>query len=755
MRTRPSSLIALLWATLGISAAIAQTPSNQAGVRQPTPLTVEWIYGDEGRQVASLPSHLWLMDGSLLIYDGRKPQAERVFELLDPSTGVRRRAFDMTAAVASLNALLPASESRQTLEWPQAFDEAGRRAVYLFSGDLFMLELGAARFSRLTRTEAEERSPGFSPDGKRLAFVRANDLYVIGLDTMRETRVTRDGSETTLNGTTSWLYWEEIFGRRDIGYWWSPDSSALAYLQTDESAVPVSYFVDFRPDTTRVIKQRYAKAGQPNPKVRVGLVEIAKAGDGNAVGKEDTTWVRIVDRPFELILRVKWLPGGTRVSVQTLTRDQHELGLYFADRKTGASTRILTETDAGWVNTHDDLHFLKDGRHFLWASERDDYYHLYRYTMDGQLVNQVTRGSWSLASSGGIFWIRQAVSGIDETNGWLYFTAMERSSIERDLYRVRLDGSGLMRLSSEPGVHRISMSPDTRFYLDSFSDIRTMPSLTLHRADGSRQQSIAAPRPELLSRFDIQYPELLTIPAADGFPMPARLLKPRNFRPNHKHPVILAVYGGASSATVANAWQFGLLFDQLLLDEGYVVVKVDNRSATGISKRLENTVVGKVGEPETSDLLDATRWLKAQPWVDAERIGVWGWSNGGFMTLNLMTRSTEFKAGISVAPVTDWRYYDTKWAEAFLQTPAENPDGYARTSLVKRAGDLHGRLLLVHGTYDDNVHPQNTQAFADALIKSGKLFDMMIYPMRKHDIGDLAATIHLYRTMLEFWKKSL
>lgn len=211
------------------------------------------------------------------------------------------------------------------------------------------------------------------------------------------------------------------------------------------------------------------------------------------------------------------------------------------------------------------------------------------------------------------------------------------------------------------------MSPDTRFYLDSFSDIRTMPSLTLHRADGSRAQSIAAPRTELLARFDFQYPELLTIPTADGFPMPARLLKPRNFRTDQKHPVILAVYGGASSASVANAWQSDLLFYQLLLDEGYVVVKVDNRSATGISKRLENTVLGKVGEPETSDLLDATRWLKAQPWVDPGRIGVWGWSNGGFMTLSLMTRSTEFKAGIAVAPVTDWRYYDSKWAEAFCK----------------------------------------------------------------------------------------
>jgi dipeptidyl-peptidase 4 len=737
MRPRILSLIVILSATLGMSAAIAQTRP---------PLTVDWIFGDEGRGVSTLPSTTWLADGSLLFYDGRKPQSQRAFERLDPASGARRPAFDLAAALASLNALLPSADAQPTLEWPHSFDPTGRRAVYELKGDLFLLDVAAARFSRLTRTDAEEKSPSFSPDGKRLAFVRANDIYVFDLDKMAETRATYDGSETTLNGTLSWVYWEEVFGRRDIGYWWSPDSSALAYLQTDESQLPVSYFTDFQPDTPRVIKQRYPRAGEINPRVRVGIVEI---------GRKISKWVRITDRPFEYILRVKWLPDGNRLSVQTLTRDQRLLGLYFAHRRTGWATRILTETDPGWINSHDDLHFLKDGRHFLWASEKDDYYHLYLYSMDGKLINQVTRGQWAAASSGGASWVKQAVAGIDEANGWIYFMAMERSSVDRDLYRIKLDGSGMTRLSTEPGVHRVSMSSNAQFYLDAFSDARTPPSLTLRRSDGSVQQTIASPTIEPLAPFDIQYPELTTIPAADRFPMPARILRPRNFRPERKHPVILVVYGGVSSPTVSNGWQSDLLFYQLLLEEGIVVVKVDNRSATAISKKLENTVLGKVGDSETNDLLDATRWLKAQPWVDGERIGVWGWSNGGTITLHLMTRSKEFKAGISVAPCTDWRYYDTKWSEAILKTPKENPKGYAGTALVPHAGDLHGRLLLVHGTYDDNVHPQNTQAFVDALIKAGKLFDMMIYPMRKHDIGDRAATVHLYRTMLEFWKSNL
>jgi dipeptidyl-peptidase-4 len=711
-------------------------------------LTLEWIYGDEGRSVASLPEHVWLSDGRLLLFDVRRPPAERTFEVLEPLTGARRPALDMAAAVGSLNALLPDSGVTQSLNWPEAFEPAGRRALYLFKGDLFLLDLAAARFTRLTKTNAEEQSPGFSPDGRRLAFVREHDLYVIDLDTGAETRLTRDGSATLLNGSLSWVYWEEIFGRRDIGYWWSPDSRSLAYLQTDESAVGESDFVDFRPDSApRLIRQRYPKAGMPNPRVRVGVTEV---------GRGSTVWVNINERPFEYVLRVKWLPDGRRLSVQTLTRDQHESNLYFAARETGAAQRILTENDPAWVNIHDDLHFLADGRHFLWASERDGFYHLYRYTLDGRLVNQVTRGNWALASSGaGVFWVRQAVTGIDETQGWVYFTALERTSVERHLYRIKLDGTGMTRLSAEPGVHRISMPAGARFYLDNFSDRRTLPSLTLHRPDGASLSVVAPARPELIARFDVQYPEMLTIPAADGFQMPARLLKPKEFRPDRRYPVIVYIYGGPSAPSVSNAWPGNLLTDQLYLAEGFVLLTVDNRAATGISKRLENTIAKGAYEPETADLLDAVRWLKRQPWVDSSRVGVWGWSGGGSMTLSLMTRSKEFKAGISGAPVTDWRYYDTKWAEALVGMPAENPEGYERSSLVRLAGDLHGRLLLIHGTYDDNVHPQNTQAFADALIQSGKLFEQMIYPMRKHGISDRAGAIHLQRTMLDFWKRNL
>jgi dipeptidyl-peptidase-4 len=617
--------------------------------------------------------------------------------------------------------------------------------VYLFGDDVFLLDLPTSTFTRVTNTPAEEKDAHFSPDGRVLAYVRDNDLYVYDIAGKKESRLTSNGSENILNGTLTWVYWEEVFGRNDIGYWWSPDSKSIAYLETDTTGVPVSTFVDFQPQNPRIIKQVYPKPGEKNPTVRVGIIGL---------DKPETKWIKI-NEPFEWLQRVQWLPDSRRVAIETLNRLQTQLKLYFADVSTGAGKHILTENDPGFINVHDDLYFLQDGKQFLWASERTGYMHLYRYQMDGALVNEITKGDWAMASSGGnMFWVRQAVSGIDEKNGWIYFTTLKDVSTERQLYRVNMDGSGLAKISSESGTHKITMSPDARFYLDNLSNIRTLPSLSLHTSDGKQVSVMAAPRPELLPA-GMQYPELLTIPAEDGFQMPAQILKPKNFDPSKKYPVILHIYGGPSAPTVSNSWQRDMLFYNILADNGYVVTAIDNRAATAISKKLENTLVENPAASETADLIAGIRWLKKQPWADPDRFGVYGWSGGGTNTLNCMTRSQEFKAGISGAPVTDWHYYDSKWAEALVKLPQDNAAGYDSTSLVKRAGDLHGTLLIIYGTYDDNVHPQNELAFMNALIAKGKPYESQIYPMRKHGFADNPAKIHLDKAMLDFWKRTL
>jgi dipeptidyl-peptidase-4 len=710
-------------------------------------ITVEWIYSDKSAEITALPSFTWLNDGTVLLYDNRKPPKVRTFEFLDPTSGNRTPALDKEKAQSSFKELIEKSFPQRILFRPLAVDLNGKRTAYVYREDVFVLELSSSQFLRVTETEHPEKSLNFSPDGKKLAYIRNNNLFIYDFESSQEQQVTHDGSETILNGTLSWVYWEEIFGRRDIGYWWSPDSKAIAFLQTDESPVGTAYFLDHRPNYAKLITQRHPKTGTANPTVKVGIIEIAS-------GK--ITWVDLDPESYEYIIRVKWLPDSTKLGVQTMNRNQDHLDLYIADRLTRENTLILTETNEGWINIHDDLHLLEGGERFIWASERDGYNHLYLYTMDGKLVNQVTTGDWAIASSGGgAYWVRQAITAIDETNSWVYFTALKESSLERHLYRIHLDGTGLERLTKESGTHGISFSRDAQYYMDRTSNVHTPPALTLHKNDGTRILVLASARSEIPEKLGMQHPELFTIPAEDGFPLPAQIYKPRDFDPNKKYPLILNVYGGPSAPEVSNSWHSGY-FEQILLRKGYLVASVDNRSATGISKTLENTILkNTMGQGELGDLISAVKWFKAQPFINPERVGIWGWSGGGTFTLLAMTRSKEFKAGIAVAAVTAWRYYDTVWAEALMKQPDENPEGYKRNDLNRYAQDLNGRLLIVHGTYDDNVHIQNIWNFVDELIKANKMFDLMIYPMRKHGIADRAARVHLYTKMLEFWERNL
>ena len=723
---------------------------SSAIAKEKEDLTVEWIHSEECRQVTDLPRFVWLRDSTALIYDTGKPKEERTFERLNPRNGKLVPLVDQTKAMMSLKGLLGEKEAPKLLSWPLFFDRTGQRAVYLIKGDIYLLDLPRSQFSRITETEEEEKSVTFSPDGRILAFVRKNDLYIYEIENKTEKRLTIGGSETILNGLPSWGH-GSVFKVRGTGYSWSYDSKAISYLQSDMSPLSIMHYIDFKPIVWRVIKQRYAKAGEDNPIVRVGIVEISDA---------KTRWVDLSDASFEYIAKVKWLPGSRRLSVQTLNRFRDELNLYFVDRSTGKASHTLRETDEGWVNIHDNLNFLKNGKYFIWTSERSGYAHIYRFTMKGKQVNQVTKGDWAVRAAG-----RRspgpgrAVVGIDEEKGWIYFTSIKESSIEHNLYRIKFDGTRMERLTKKDGLNRITFSPDTRYYFNLYSNKKTPPSFSLYKNNGKLVQVLAEPRHQILAKFDMQYPEFFTIPTSDGFPMPAELLKPKDFDPNKKYPLLLHVYQGPSQPMVANAWKSSIYFDQILLSRGYLVARVDNRSATGISKKIENLLWTVHRQMESTgellDLLDAVRWLKSKPYIDPERVGIWGWSGGGSITLLAMTRSKEFKAGIAGAARTDWRYYNTTWTEPVMKRPQDNPKGYEESNLNKTAKNLHGRLLIVHGTYDDNVHMQNIWHFIDELIKAGKMVDMMFYPMRKHGFRDRPARIHRDKTYLDYWSRNL
>jgi dipeptidyl-peptidase-4 len=710
----------------------------------PRPLTVDWIYGEEAVAAARPPKFAWTSGPEILLLDDHKPPSARTIERIDAKTGQRRAAVDAAAALASLAAISP-SASPKSLPWPEALDAAGTTGVYLFGGDVYALDFASSRFARLTATAATESLPRFSPDGRKLAFVRDNDLWVLDLASKTETRLTSDGSETILNGTLSWVYWEEIFDRGDTGYWWAPDSRSIAYLKTDDSLVDVATFTDIAPGVPREIRQRYPRTGRPNPSVRLGVVPAA----GGATVSMDPAAAA-----YEYILGVEWLPDSRGLAVQTTNRAQTKLDIWRFDVATARASLVLSDSDPALVYQKE-LQVAEGGKTWIVSFEVDGHPHLFRYSADGKRRNAVTQGAWSVRGSSS-YGAPQGSAFVDDANGFIYFTSIEKSPLESHLYRVRPDGTAKARITKEDGTHKVSFSPDRRYFLDTYSNANTMPTLALYDASGTRIATLWQNPPDFLAPYGLTRREIITIPAPDGFALPASLLKPPDFDPSRKYPVLVHVYGGPGSPIVLDRWGRDELFEHLLVQQGYVVAAIDPRSATGRNKKLEDAVVGKMmSDSELADLETAVKWLKAQSWADPARFGIWGWSGGGSYTLLAMTRTKEFKAGISGAPVTDWHFYDTKFGEAYMKTAETNPEGYEWTSFVKRAKDLSGRLLLIFGSYDDNVHPQNGWAFADALIAAGKPFDIMVYPMQKHTFTDKAAIKHRAHKMLEFWKLSL
>jgi dipeptidyl-peptidase-4 len=724
----------------------------------PDKLAVEWIHGDEARLLTASPDCDFAGE-RLLCYDERLPEGERTIELVDPETGDVVVRVDRVTALASLSELVGDEDGEKEAESaddeelgaPGEVSRDGRFGLYSHDDDLFVLDFAESKFRRLTTSDDKEKSARFSPDGSSVAFVRENDLWILDLASGKERRLTRGGSETTLNGTLSWVYWEELFGRRDRGYEFSPDSSKIAFYQFDESMVDVMTFVDPRPDATKVIRQRYPKAGTTNPRVRGGVIDVES-------GK--TTWIDLGGLAYEYLARLVWTPDGRSVVVQTLDRPQTSLDVFLADAATGKTKHLFRDTDTAWIDVRDDLVWLDDGNRFLWVSSRGGHDHIYLYEMTAEgarLVRQVTSGDWSVieAAERGFDGLGCSIAGVDEDQGVVYFTSTRDSHLETHLYGVKLDGKRLSRLTEEPGVHSIRFDPAGRYFVDSHSSLTRPPGIDLRTPDGKRVRSLMDPSRALADHFEFSQPELVTTKADDGFELTAMVMKPAGFDASKRYPVIVNVYGGPAAPRVRNRWQ-GSLFDQLLCAEGYLLFTIDPRTSTAMGKPTTRLLLRDFyGEKEAADIVAGVRWLKTQPGVDPERVGVTGWSGGGSTTLSVMTRSREFRAGIAGAGVYDYRLYDTIYTERYMKHPEDNVEGYEHTALASRAKDLHGRLMLIHGSYDDNVHPQNTWRLVDELVKNGRVFDLVIYPMQKHGFRGDEARLHLSKARLEFWQREL
>jgi dipeptidyl-peptidase-4 len=732
-----------LGACAGRSTELVASPAAQATHDGRKLVTFDAVYGEGAAKVdfAAKPASgfVWL-DAERYLWPRTDPVTkERAWLAVDAASGATKSLLDLDEAAAAL-AKIPSMEKGKSLatllEDPERMN-AQRTAVLLDVGkDLWHYAFGADAAVRLTSTPEPEEVFGYSPDGKRVSFVRGNDLYVVDIEPLAERRLTTDGGEKILNGKLDWLYQEEVYGRgKFVAHWWSPDSQSLAFLRLDEHGVPVYTLVDDVKEPIEVETSPYPRAGEKNPLVGLG---VARA-DGSG-----TTWVDLAGwaESEPLVVDVAWSPRNVlHFSVQD--REQTWLELCSVS-PAGAPVKLVRETTPAWVENNGSPRWLADGS-FLWFSERDGWKHLYHHGADGKLVRQVTQGAFEV----------QTLHGVDEKAGWIYWSGTERSHVGVDAYRTKLDGTGQQRLTEREGTHVALFSPDFTRFLDTWSDVGTPPQVRLHGADGKELRVVDAnPAPQVAEHVFLR-PELLEVPTRDGFMMPALLIKPLGFEKGRTYPVFQHTYAGPHAPQVANKWLREMPFFQLLAQRGVAVWVCDNRTASGQGARSAWPCYLKLGESELADIEDGLAWLKKQGWVDAERIGISGWSYGGFMASYALTHSKTFAMGIAGGPVTEWDEYDSIYTERVMRLPKNNPEGYARTSVQAAAKDLHGALLLAHGAIDDNVHPGNTLRLAYALQKANKPFELQIYPRARHSLTSPDQNRHWRATMLRFVDRHL
>lgn len=619
------------------------------------------------------------------------------------------------------------------------FNPQRTAAVVEHAGDLYHVTV-EGKAVRLTKSPGRKELITFSPDGNFVAFVRDNNLFTVDVASQTEKQHTADGSPLVFNGKADWVYFEEVFNRNYQAYWWSPDGSQLIFLRIDDTPVKKFTVFDHIPVRGRVEETAYPKAGDPNPLVRVGTVAAA----GGPVHWADLG--RYTENAM-IVLRGGWRPDSSEAYFYVTDRAQTWLDFCTVPRGGSEVTVLFREKTPAWVDDPGPPTFLSDGS-FLLASARSGYNHIYHFARDGKLIRPITSGDWEITQ--GLFQAPPIVR-LDEKEGYVYFTGKRDSAIAEGFYRARLDGGGVERLTKEPGDHRVRLAARGPFFIDTWDNHATPPRVRLIRTDGTPVRwldSNPVYDPEGAKPKGIEFHQI-TMP--DGFVLDAVVVKPTNFDPKKKYPVWFQTYGGPHAPTVRDSWGAGQGQDRQLADMGFVVFHFDPRSASDRGAKATWTAYRQLGVQELKDIEAAIQWLCKNSWVDAARIGMSGSSYGGFMTAYAMTHSKLFAAGISSAPVTDWHNYDSIYTERYMNTPQENPEGYRKTSVVRAAGNLHGRLLLVHGMMDDNVHLQNAVQFADALQRAGKDFEMMFYPRARH--GGFGP--HYQQLSLDFMKRVL
>jgi dipeptidyl-peptidase-4 len=715
--------------------------------RDQNQLTVERIYSAPSLSGRILRDTVWSPDGKLLTYldnGGGRPEIWAV----DAATGQRHVLVDAGRLRDVL--LPPESRGQQTglgrLSPSRYVWSPDSQALVLISArQLFWYDLKSQSAKRLVSETKRQESVGdgadiddakISSNSQWVSFVRNHELWVVSVAGGEPRQLTKGGSEDLHDGELDWVYPEELDLK--TAYWWAPDSSKIAFLQLDERAVQKYPLVTELSYGGSVTEEQFPAAGSPNPVARVGIVDLQGG---------DVRWIDSGSDQPALLARVAWLPDSQRVAIERLNRVQNHLDLLFAEASSGKCETVLTEQDKYWINLNDDLHFFANGRRFLWASERSGFRHLYLYDISGKQIAQLTHGDWEIEN--GII--------VDEQAQTVYFTSTKRSPIERQFYKVSLAGAEPVELTHDHGTHQVSMAPDGRHFLDTYSTATTPPQQRLYNADGSLLATLEENKVSELEKYHLQPVDFFTVPGADGTPLDASMIKPAGFAPTHRYPVIVYLYGGPHGQEVRDEWQgSNLLWHELMVEKGFVIFVLDNRGTAGRGHNFETPIYHHFGTVELADQLAGVKWLSNQSYIDRSRIGIWGWSFGGYMTCMAMLRGDGvFKAGFAGAPVTDWRRYDTIYTERYMGTPQENPDGYRDSSPVNFAAGLSGKLLIAHATGDDNVHFSNSVALAEKFVEAQKYAEFLIYADRGHGISDTAARLHIFNRATQFFVENL
>ena len=592
----------------------------------------------------------------------------------------------------------------------------------------------------LTKVLENVQEPTFSPDGTKIGYAKENDLFIYDIASKAITQVTTDGKKNEIiNGITDWVYEEEFAFVRAFD--WSADSKKLAFIRFDESKVPQfsmdMYQKDLYP-TSQTFK--YPKAGEKNSEVSLHVFEI---------GSKSAKKINLGNYSDFYIARMKWTNDANVLSAQVLNRHQDNLDLIFVDGTTGTAKVVLNEKDKAYVDVTDNLTFLKDNS-FIWTSEKDGFNHIYLYDKSGKLKNQVTKGKWEVTN----------YYGFDEKTKTVFYQSVENGSTVRDIYKISLDGKKKVKLSSQVGTNGATFSPDFTYYINTYSSVTTPPTFTLNSSkDGKQAQEIVnnTALVDKIKKYDLPTKEFFELTTEKGHKLNAWMIKPKDFDANKKYPVFMYQYSGPGSQEVANNWlDTNDMWFMMLSQQGYITVCVDGRGTGFKGADFKKCTQKELGKFEVEDQIDAAKVLGNYTYVDKSRIGIFGWSYGGFMSSNCLFKGADvFKMAIAVAPVTNWRFYDSVYTERYMQTPQENASGYDENSPINHVSKLKGNFLLIHGTADDNVHVQNSMQMIEALVQANKQFDWAIYPDKNHGIYGGKTRIQLFNKMTNYIKEKL